>query len=552
MFHLSEHRWPGALLPGLILPGLLALVGAGCGQEVDRADLPLARTQEAAPERGGTAVIAWGADPDALNSLIRRSASAGFVLDALQDGLADMGEDLEWHPRIASDWTIDSDRSAITYHLRPWVWADGTPLTARDVVSSFDLFRNPAVGSPRSGQFKDVAAVTALDPATVRYTFVRPQADPVGRSFHAILPAHLTDALDPAGVMNWELNTRPLASGPFVLESWERGRSLSLVPNDLYPPGRPFLDRVVFRIIPDQSGMVVALETGEVDLVDGLTPSDARRLADSDRLRVVSVGGRQYYYLMWNISRPAFADPATRRALSLALDRRRMIDTLLLGYGAPAVGPLAPVMWNFHGDLAADPCDPAEARRLLAAAGWTDPDGDGVLDRDGVRLSFEILTRLGDPVRENGSVILRENLKAVGAEAVVRVLELATGLDLLNEGRFDAYFGSFNANLYGDPSGVVHSRSTGEFNKGHYANAEVDSLLDAALAAPDRASALPLWRRVQELLQADQPSAYLFYPEKLVGYDVRLRGVRPHLLSPINNLDQWWIANSDRKYRSGP
>lgn len=552
MSHLDFHRRTWALLAGgFFLFGLAASLATGCGRDSSGTAGQTAAQGETGPVCGGTAVIALGSDPDVLNSLIRRSASAGFILDAMQDALADMGEDLAWHPRVASDWVIDPDRMSITYHLRPWVWADGVPLTARDVVSSFLLFRNPAVGSPRSGQFNDVAAVTALDSATVRYTFVRPQPDPVARTFHALLPAHLTDALDPADVMNWDLNTRPLSSGPFSLEKWDRGRTLSLVPNLLYPLGRPWLDRVVFKIIPDQAGTVVALETGEVDFVDGLTPADAQRLRGNENLRIQSIGGRSYYYLMWNIRNPAFADPQTRRALSLALDRQRMIDTLLLGYGSPAVGPLAPVMWNFDSSLAADSCEPAEARRQLAAAGWSDPDGDGVLDRDGVRLEFEILTKLGDPVRENGSVIIRENLKAVGAEIRVRVLELATGLDLLNEGRFDAYFGSFNANLYGDPSGVVHSGRDGEFNKGFYANAEVDSLLDAALAITDRAAALPLWHQVQALLQQDQPSAYLFYPERLVGYNSRLQGVRPHLLSPYNNLGQWWIATSDRKYRSG-
>lgn len=538
------------ILNGLALLSLFLFL-ASCGGEKSAESSRQPAPGGGEPVAGGTAVIALGSDPDVLNSLIRRSAAAGQVLDLLQDALPDMGEDLMWHPRIAEDWKIDPDRRAITYRIRPWVWSDGLPLTAHDVVGSFQLFVDPAVASPRRGQYRDVTGAVALDSLTVRYTFARPLPDPVARTFHAVLPGHLVGDLEPAEVMNWDINRHPLSSGPFCLESWEQGRSLQLVPNELYPPGRPYLDRVVFRIIPDPQARVVALETGEVDFVDGITPADARRLEGEPSLRIEPVGGRQYYYLMWNTRLPIFADPLTRHALSLAIDRQRMIATLLLGFGAPAVGPVAPVMWNFNRDLVGDPYDPDTARNWLAEAGWADSDGDGVLERDGHRLRFEMITKLGDPVRENGAVILRENLRDIGAEVTVRVLELATGLELVNDGRFAAYFGSFNANLYGDPTSVVHSRSTDEFNDGHYANARVDSLLDLAAVTYDRAEALTYWHQVQAILLEDQPSAYLFYPEKLVAFSTRLQGVRPHVLSPYNNLGRWWIATSDRKYRSG-
>ena len=241
----------------------------------------------------------------------------------------------------------------------------------------------------------------------------------------------------------------------------------------------------------------------------------------------------------------------TRKALSHAVDRQRMIDTLLLGYGAPAVGPVAPVMWNFDSSLTADAHDPQLARDLLRRAGWRDQDGDGYLERDGKDLAFDILTKVGDPVRENGAVILRENFREIGARVSIRTMELAAALELLNQGNFTCYYGSFRANLYGDPSAVVHSDAVQAFNKGHYANARVDSLLDLALAEADRQAALPLWYQVQSILQDDQPSAYLFYVEKLVGVGPRLRDVRPHLLSPVNNLARWWIPLEQRKYRSG-
>jgi peptide/nickel transport system substrate-binding protein len=357
--------------------------------------------------------------------------------------------------------------------------------------------------------------------------------------------------LDPASVASWPINRQPLSSGEFMLERWDNNRSLSLVRNPRYPGRAALLERVVFRILPEANTRLLALESGEVDLVDGLDPDGADRLARSGRVDIIPAGGRSFYYLGWNFRNPAFADRETRQALDLALDRELMVATLLKGYGRPAVGPIPPVLWNHHGGLTAVPHDPVRARALLAAAGWRDSDGDGVIERGGVPFSFEIITKQGDPVRENAAVILRANLAEVGVAVSLRVLEHASGLAQIRAGRYDAYLGLLNANLFGNPAPYVGSDGVDQFNFGMYANAEVDSLLAVATGPLTREEALPLWLRLQEVLMADPPAAYLMYPDNLVGASHRVHDVRPHLLSPWNNLASWWIAPADRIYRTG-
>lgn len=555
-FRPAFHPYPRLRRRTFLLGLRLVLLAAGsaglggCGGDAAETGWP-ADGPEGRALAGGTAVVALSSDPDVLNPLIFTSANAGIVFAEIHDGLTEMGDDLVYHPRIAASWEVSLDGRMVTYRLRPWRWSDGHPLTARDVVSSFNLFKNPAVASPRRGSFRDVLAATVLDSATVRYELARPQPDPIQRTWHHILPEHLTRDLDPANVRSWDLNHHPLSSGEFVLENWAHNRSLSFVRNRAYPGKAALLDRVVFRILPEEGARLVALETGEVDLVDHVPPDAVRRLEGSGRVRIAANGGRQFYYLQWNCANRLFAPAEIRRALSFAIDRERMVDTLLLGYGTPAAGPIPPALWNHHRELAPDAFDPARASRMLAAAGWQDSDGDGVLDKGGVEFRFEILTRQGDPVRESGSVILRENLKDVGVEVTILAMELAAGLDRLRSGRFDSYFGRLNANLYGDPSGYVRSTAVEEFNNGRYANPAVDSLLTLALGALERSGALPIWLEIQELLAVDPPAAYLFYPENLVGIGPRLRDVRPHMLSPINNIAEWWIAPGDRKYKSG-
>ncbi len=547
--HVAERR---AVLPGLIYAFLVAgsVYLGGCGEGTDRKGAA-SLDSGSGPVAGGTAVVALSSDPDVLNPLIHTSTNAGIVYAEIHDGLTEMGDDLAYHPRIADSWEVSPNGRAVTYFLRPWRWSDGQPLTALDVVSSFNLFKNPAVASPRRGSFRDVLSVVALDSGTVRYELARPVPNPIQITWHHILPEHLIRNLDPENVRGWALNHEPLSSGEFVLENWAHNQSLSLVRNDSYPGTAALLDRVVFRVLPEESARLVALESGEVDLVDDVPPHALRRLEESGNVRITANGGRRFYYLQWNFANPLFAGADIRKALSLAIDRERMVETLLLGYGSPAKGPIPPAIWNHHKSLAPDPFDPVMARRMLEAAGWRDSNGDGVVEKDGVDFRFEILTKQGDPVRESGSVILRENLKDIGVEVTILAMELAAGLDRLRSGRFDSYFGRLNANLFGDPSGYVKSTAVEEFNNGHYANPAVDSLLTLALGTLDRDEALPFWLEIQEMLAVDPPSAYLFYPENLVGIGLRLRDVRPHQLSPVNNLAEWWIAPGDRKYKSG-
>jgi peptide/nickel transport system substrate-binding protein len=526
----------------------VCLAAGGCGR---KGDVPATGSAAGSAAPGGTAVVALAADPDVLNPLIYSSTIAGIVIAELHDGLADMDENLSYVPRIARGWEIAPDGLSITYHLRPWCWSDGAPLAARDVVRSFELFQDERVASKRRGLYRDVAKAVAVDDSTVRYDLLRAVPNPVQATWHHIVPWHVVGELDPATVADWPINRQPLSSGEFTLESWAPNRELVLVRNPHYPGKPALLSRVVFRIVPEEATRLLMLETGEVDLADGVQPAAAARLSARGDLRLVASGGRSIYHLQWNCLNPAFADAGTRRALSLAIDRGRLISALVVGHGHPAVGPIPPALWNHHRGLAAPACDPAEARRLLAEAGWRDADGDGVLDRDGRPLRFEILTRSGDPVREQGVVILRENFAAVGAAVEVRAMESLAGQARAREGLFDAYFGLFNANLYGNPAPYVRSTATSEYNLGHYANATVDSLLDVALGLGDRTAALPVWQRLQEVLAEDPPAAFLFYPDNLVAINARLHDVRPHLLSPVNNLAEWWIAPADRRGADG-
>ncbi len=533
----------------LLLLVLLLFGGARCVRQIVAPPaVPTLAVEALGPTPGGTAVIALPDEPDLLNSLVRTSAVAGMVLALLQASLAEMGEDLLWFPVIASGWDVAPDSLAITYRLQPWYWEDGEPLTSEDVRLTCRLLQDPRIGSPRADLLRSVTRVVAEDPATIRYEFATPQAQPVQTTAHSILPAHRVRELDPEKVANWALNRQPLASGPFRLVSWQPGQQLILEPNPRYAGVPAHLSRVVLRILPDETARIMALETGEVDLVYDVPATAARRLANAPALQIAEIQSRVFGFMMWNVRRPALQDPRVRRALSLALDRQRFVDDLLGGHAVAAASYLPPVLWNHHPGLVPDPCRPDSARALLTAAGWVQQPGDHARSRDGEQLRLDVIYRGGDAVRESGAALVRRNLEDVGVQVALRAMELGTALQFLRSGRFDAYLGEYQANLYADPSPLVMSGASDRFNFGGYANPRVDSLLAAALAEPDRRRSLPLWYAVQEELAADPPAALLYYPRQIVAFNRRLRDVRPHMLSPLNNLAEWWIAPGERRW----
>jgi len=216
---------------------VLCALGA-CGGEKTENEMANAGTHQVgahSPVSGGTAVIAIDSDPDVLNPLLFSSSMAGMVYAEIHDGLTEMDEELNYVPRIATSWDISHDHLSITYHLQPWFFSDGHPLTVFDVLRSYELFVDPVIASPNRGSLREISRAVVLDSSTIRYEFRRPQAEPTARSWHHILPLHIIERLATTDVASWSINSQPLSSGEFRLASWERNRSLVLVPNENYP-----------------------------------------------------------------------------------------------------------------------------------------------------------------------------------------------------------------------------------------------------------------------------------------------------------------------------
>ncbi len=521
--------------------GMLVLILIAVGLGCEKSDSgPGQNDDDLTPVRGGRITIAVNSDPGTLNPLTRTGALAGSILGILNDGLADMSSDLQFHPRLARHWTWSEDGLGLTYHLRSGVrWSDGEPMTAHDVEVSFGLYSNPDLPNPRRSNMRDIESVRAIDDTTVVFRFKARSPDMIFNSAFTLLPAHVVENLDPSRAREWSINRHPVGTGAYRLEEWVPNERIVLERNPYYWGDPAYLDEVVFKIVPEESVRMLQLAIGEVDLVSEIPPKNAAKLEKRSDTRVYELGPRYLGYMVYNLRNPILADARVRNAISYAIDRRSLIDGLLFGHGEMSASPITPIItWAYNDKLTPHHRDLDRSRRLLAEAGWTDHDGDGVLDRDGQALSLVIKTRTGDPVRENGVLVIQSNLRDVGIRAQPRMLELSTVLQQVGRGDFDIYLGQVSARLSPDLSG---SFSTGGgFNYGAYSNATVDSLIAAGRLQLDRDQAAATWYEVQRVLYDDQPMTTLYWKYPLVAIRSEIRNATPNFLSVYEGIEDWW------------
>lgn len=508
---------------------------------------------DSGPRRGGTVVIGAGSDLDHANPLVSVDAWTNEILRyALFTPLVRYGPDLEYEPALARSWEMRGDTSII-FHLRDDVrWHDGTPTTAHDVLFTFERATHPATGFPNADYFARWTGGEVVDSFTVRFHFRR-HADPLaGWPFTPVVPRHLLEQFAPAQSRQLAFNREPVGNGPFRFVSQRAGDRWIFEANPEHPDGLggpPLLDRVVWRVIPDNAAQLTELRVGEVDVVLQPSPDQVRSLSEREGIRAVVKPSRQFSFIAWNQLRQPLDDPRVRRALTMAIDREQILEGLRHGYGEPAVTPIMPFHWAFNDEVRPLPFAPDSARALLAQAGIRDADGDGVLELPD-RTEFELTIRLsaGSDFNRDVAEAVRASLAAVGVRARTQPTEATTLFaDITSpERRFDAVLLGWSGDFRLDLRDLFHSDARGgPYQFASYANAEVDSLMDRAVREPEPALASPLWGRVQEILREEQPWTVLYYQIDAFLARDRVQGMEMDIRGALVNLPEWWLESPD-------
>lgn len=540
-------------------PCLALLLLIGCTQPP-----PTEPAADRAEEK--LAFVALTAPVGSLVQHFARSAGDVAVSEPLSQYLIDAsftGGAMAYHPGLARSWTLSEDALELELALRDDnTWHDGRPVSAQDVVFTFERMAEAEMGSRLAGVTTLLAdgGVTAPDDSTVRFRFEQPVRLDAALGHLAgvvLLPRHLLSELPAAELRSHAFMRAPVLNGCWKLDSWEPGTQLTLAAR---PWGNgedrcsPELDRVVFRVVPEYAARMVELEAGRLDIVPDIRVQDLPSLrAEHPELAFERRGPRSLSYVGWNTRasdgsgpHPLLSDPAVRRALAKAVDVDSIMGDLFGDpssgevYAQRAVGITTPALAGMEGEnITPLPYEPDAARQALAALGFADSDHDGVLDRDGQPFEIELLVQASASSRAQAGIHIQADLAKVGVKVDLTTLERMAWIERAQQGEFDALLGGWSASLYIDPSATWRSGPQGHYNWTGYANPEVDALIDQGLAAPSAALALEHWRAMQAEVYEDQPYLFLYWADEVVAVSRRLEGVGVGIEAPWQRPERW-------------
>jgi peptide/nickel transport system substrate-binding protein len=508
-----------------------------------------------APVRGGTAVVAVKSDFDAFNPVTNTALTTDDIIkNMLFTPLIQYDEKLNPVPYLAERWEL-SDTS-VTFHIRDGVkWHDGQPVTAEDVKFTFDLAKLPEtaslLGSAYLGMIK---SATVVDPLTIRFGFVAPHSQPLDGFWWAPLPKHLLKDVKPAELTQAPFNRQPVGSGPFKFVSWQSGQALTLEANPQFPAsmgGPPRLQRVVFKVIPEATTRSSELAGRTSDVNYTVLPDEAQRMVKQQGVQVFHYPSREFTYLGWNTARPQFSDPRVRRALTMATDRTKIMQALLYEFAKPG-GSVIPPISPMNPGLQPLPYDPAGAKALLAQAGWTDTNRDGLVDKGAQPLRFTIITSAANKLFTDVATVLQQQLRAVGVDARIQPVEFQTMLRQHKARDYDAIITNWTWDYFkADPTPLfscAEARKPASANRTGYCNPRADSLMQAGLEEGDPAKAKPIWLQFSQLMQQEQPVTVLFWAEEIAAVGPRLQGVKMDARSKLVNVREWWIPANRQQH----
>lgn len=518
-------------------------------------------TNIAVPAKGGVYTEAVVGSPRAINPLLSLSSELDNDLSGLIfQGLVTLNERAEPAPALAESWQFNADEKEVTFNLRRSVrWSDGAPFTAADVVYTVGVLQSDAfansgqAGSTFLSQLWRNVTVEQLDDYTVRFRLQQPLASFLAENTVGILPAHLWGRVPNEQFTASLLNLQPVGTGRWRVADLN-AQEIRLEPNPYSSEAPPLLEALVFRFYPDYPSAFAAFRQGEVDGVRQILPQDIAEAQQSKQMQVLSapVPGETFVYFNLNSTDAAFlSDTTIRQALYLALDQNKLIDGALNGQGIPADSPLVAGTWAYAPQQHA--ADPERAAQMLTDAGWTDSDRDGVRDREGINLSFELLGD-NDPLLQ----ALAEQWRQIGVEArphLVTLLSLAA--DYLSPRTYQAAVTHWQ--LVGDPDPYPLWHSTQVENGQNYtgwSNSEADQLMEKGRSINDPGRRIQLYEQFQQIFAQELPALPLYYDVYTFGVSGNVKDVEVGRLNwpwqRFQTADQWHVTSQSVSVEDQP
>ena len=489
-------------------------------------------------KKGGHVVEGNFSDVRTFNSMLSSDTASNQVIGLMFDGLLNSKSNGDLIPALASDLPkISSDGMTYTFKLRSGLkWSDGQALTSDDVKFTYSLAQDPAykdVASPRRGDLsKYIKSIDTPDPQTVVFTMTQVFAPFLAsHGQYGILPKHVLGSLDAKAINTADFNTAPsVTNGAFKFSKWDKGSQVTMVRNDNYWAGPPYLDQWIYKVLPDSVAVTNQLKTGEID-IGPVDPGqyDNIKGTSSVTLKEFPVAIFTFYAYNLDPAKPGgklFGDKAVRQALLYALDRQSMVNAIFFNHGVVADSVEPPISWAHAKPKTTYNFDKNKAASLLDGAGWM-KGSDGTRAKNGVKLKFTMMTNAGNKQRESCLTYMQQAWSAIGVEATPNLIQFPQLVTQIVDTRtFDMFLVGFSWSQDPDEAPLFHSRNTapGGFNGAFFKNDQVDQLLDQALTTLDQNKRKQLYSQFQDIMADEVPAPILVFNTGIWGTNQRVQG----------------------------
>lgn len=448
----------------------------------------------------------------------------------LFNGLTSHDKDNNIVPSLAEKWEYDKENLTYTFYLRNDVkWHDGKAFTSEDVKFTYETILNPEVGSEIVSNYIDIDEIQIIDNNTLKIVLKNENVALLDYLTVGILPKHIWEGQD---ITTSEFNRNPIGTGPYKFSNWDEGQSITLIKNEEYFKSDPKIDKIIFKIVDDTKARVVQLKSGELDLAQ-VTPKDIDTFKGNNEFVIDVMKTSDYRGIMYNFNYPLFKENRELpNALSYAVNRKEIVDNILLGYGEVAYSPLQMGKYN-NPDIEKFDYNPNKTKELLEDAGWK-IGNDGIYEKDGTKLSFELVFMEGDQERLDISNFLSQELKKVGVDVKVVV---NANIDWKNQGAFLVGWGSPF-----DPDNHTYKVFTtnGGDNFNAYSNSKIDKLLTEARHIDVFEERLKYYKEFQEEMTKDMPYTFLAYIDAIYIAKSNIKGISTETILGHHGVGIFW------------
>ncbi|QKF65819.1 extracellular solute-binding protein [Arcobacter venerupis] len=478
--------------------------------------------------------LSMSSSPSRLNPILSNDSASSEISDWLFNGLFKYDKNGNPTVDLAKSYNFETPTKLIIKLRDDVLWHDNEKLTTKDVIFTYEQIINPKVFNSIKSNFEQVQSVKAIDNYTLEVIYKEPYFKALETWMVGILPYHILK--DEKDLMTSSFNKNPIGTGSYKLKEFKQGQDIELIVNDKYFEGKPKIDKILYKFLPDPNTSFLYLKQKKLDL-GGLDPIQVDRQIDDEfknNYTIIQKPSFTYAYLGFNLKNEKFKDIRIRQALSLAINRQELVDILFFGYGKVCNGPFLPGSFAFNDEVKTIQQNIPKAKKLLKEAGYDENNP----------FTFEIITNTGNDTRINAAQILQYQLRKAGIIMNIRVMEWQAFLNTVVHPRnFEAVLMGWALALMPDAYPIWHSSSSklGGFNFTSYENPEVDSLIEQGSKTINRDELGKIYKQIFKKITDDLPYLFLYIPDSISVINKDIKNIEPSFIGIMHNQKDWEI-----------